>query len=86
MKRRRAPWPAADAKGVMSKGPSRNDLFAIFPDLPWHRHGITGRRIEQVQRWARQTLVREKIRRQQEATERVRAAIAGRQHPTRRSQ
>jgi len=64
----------------MSKGPSRNDLFAIFPDLPWHRPGITVGRIEQVQRWARQTLRREKIRRQQAATERVRAAIAGRQH------
>jgi hypothetical protein len=62
----------------MSKSPSRNDLFAIFPDLPWHRHGITAGRIEQVQLWARQTKVRDKIRRQQAATERVRAAIAGR--------
>ena len=83
MKRRRAPWPAADAEGVMSKGPSRSDLFAIFPDLPWHRPGITARRIEQVQRWARQTPVREKILRQQAATEGVRAAIAGRRHTKR---
>jgi hypothetical protein len=37
--------------------------------------------MEQVQRWARQTLEGEKIRRQQAATEGVRAAIAGRQHP-----
>jgi hypothetical protein len=63
----------------MPKSPARDDLFAIFPELPWQRHRPTIQRIDQVEREVRHTHARnENIRRQQAATERVRAAMAAR--------
>ena len=55
------------------------DLFEIFPDLPWHRHRNVADQVEKVRRQVRVTQARasENIRRQREATERMRAAIAG---------
>jgi hypothetical protein len=63
----------------MPKSPTRDDLFAIFPDLPWQRHRPTIQQIDQVEREVRHTHARnENIRRQQPAIERVRAASAAR--------
>jgi hypothetical protein len=63
----------------MAKRPARDDLFAIFPELRWHRHRPTTQSIDTVERQAKHAQVRnENIRRQQAATERVRAAIAAR--------
>jgi len=60
----------------MPKNLPRDDLFAIFPDLRWPRHRISAEHIEPTRRQA--TATRENIARQQAATERVRATIAGR--------
>ena len=61
----------------MSKRPARDDLFAIFPDLPWQRpHRLVAKQIERVHHQARQTrLAGESIWRPRRAR-RVRAAIA----------
>jgi len=59
----------------MPKNLPRDDLFAIFPDLPWPHHRISTIEPMQPQSTVR---ARANTRRQQAATERVRAAIAGR--------
>jgi hypothetical protein len=43
---------------LMSKRPVRDDLFAIFPDLPWHRPRTAAERDAQAQRHLRQTQMR----------------------------
>ena len=65
----------------MVKGARRgDDLFAILPDLPWHRHVTRGDALEHLRRKVRQTQLRasDNIGRQRAATERVRAALATR--------
>jgi hypothetical protein len=64
----------------MPKRHVRDDLFSIFPDLPWRTHRpLTGppKRVQQPVREA-QIRVGQNFRRQQEATARVRAVIARR--------
>ena len=60
--------------------PRRDDLFTIFPDLPGLRKRSAVEQVERVHRQAQDTRERasENILRQQVASERVRAAIAGR--------
>jgi hypothetical protein len=60
--------------------PTRDDLFQIFPDLPGLRKRTPAEQVERVHRQVQETRERanENILRQQAATERVRAAIAGR--------
>ena len=55
------------------------DLFQIFPDLPWYRRRNVAEQVERVRRQVRLTQARagENIRRQREATERMRTLIAG---------
>jgi hypothetical protein len=60
----------------MPKRPARDDLFAIFPDLPWHPHKTDAEHMRQVKQ--AQVHAGENVRRQRAATERVRAAIAAR--------
>jgi hypothetical protein len=63
-----------------SRAPHRGgDLFEIFPDLPWYRRRNSAEQLERVRRQVRLTQVRanENIRRQREATDRMRVAIAG---------
>jgi hypothetical protein len=64
----------------MAKAPRRDDLFEIFPDLPGLRTRTPAEQIEQVHRHVEDTRIRatQNILRQQAASERVRAAIAGR--------
>ena len=64
----------------MAKRRSTNDLFELFPDLPSMRHRTATEQMDQVQRQVEATRVRagENIKRQRAATERVRAALAGR--------
>ena len=54
------------------------DLFQIFPDLPWYRRRNAAEQVERVRRQVRLTQARagENIRRQREATERMRTLIA----------
>jgi hypothetical protein len=56
-----------------------NDLFEIFPDMPWARRRTAAEKRAHLQRQVE--LVRERARlnilRQRSATERVRAALAG---------
>jgi len=54
-----------------------NDLFEIFPDLPWHRRRNAAEQVERVRRQVRVTQARagENIRRQRAATEQMRAMI-----------
>jgi hypothetical protein len=56
------------------------DLFDIFPDLPWYRRRSAVDQVEKVRRQARLTHVRasENIKRQREATRRVRARLPAR--------
>jgi hypothetical protein len=63
----------------MPKRHVRDDLFSIFPDLPWREHrASTGQAgVPQHVREA-QIRVGQNFRRQREATERVRAVIARR--------
>jgi hypothetical protein len=67
----------------MDKRRATNDLFAIFPDLPWIRHRTAQEQIEEVHRLVQKTRQRagENILRQKAATERVRAAIVRRRRP-----
>ena len=60
--------------------PLRDDLFAIFPDLPWHAHIVRTSQHERVtcQVAEAQARVAQNIQRQRQATERVRAVIARR--------
>ena len=63
----------------MPKRPVRDDLFSIFPDLPWRTHrASTGQAL--VQQHVREAQIRvcQNFRRQREATEHVRAVIARR--------
>jgi hypothetical protein len=64
----------------MPKQPRRDDLFQIFPDLPGLRHRTAAEQMEKVHRQVQETRERagQNILRQQAASERVRAAIAGR--------
>ena len=64
---------------------NRNDLFALFPDLPWHpRRAVTGQR-DNVQRQLKETQIRveENVARQRSAADRVRAAIRRRRSEVR---
>ena len=60
--------------------PRHDDLFAIFPELPGLRKRTPAEQMERVQRQVQDTRERasSNIRRQQAASERVRAAVAGR--------
>jgi hypothetical protein len=64
----------------MPKRHVRDDLFSIFPDLPWHPHTPRTSQKDRVQRHVAEAQLRvgQNIRRQREATERVRAVIARR--------
>jgi hypothetical protein len=57
-----------------------NDLFVLFPDLPWHRQRGVEPQADHVKQQVRETQLRasQNIQRQRAATERVRAAIAAR--------
>jgi hypothetical protein len=74
---------AVDTLIGMAKAPSRDDLFEIFPDLPGLRKPNApdelehGKRVHRQVQEARQR-ASENVLRQQAASERVRAAIAGR--------
>ena len=54
-----------------------NDLFEIFPDLPWHRRRNPAELVERVRSQVRLTQARagENIRRQRAATQRMRELI-----------
>jgi hypothetical protein len=58
--------------------PSTNDLFALFPDLPWTRRRSGKQRLEEVHAQVERTRERARanILRQRAAAERVRAALA----------
>jgi len=58
--------------------PSTNDLFAIFPDLPWSRRRTAEEQMAKVREQVERTRERARanIRRQRAATERVRATLA----------
>ena len=64
----------------MAKPPRRDDLFQIFPDLPGLRKRTAAEQLERGQRRVQDTRARagEAILRQKSASERVRAAVAGR--------
>jgi hypothetical protein len=64
----------------MAKALAPDDLFVVFPDLPWYRRRSAVEQVEHVHRQVKQTQLRarENIERQRAATERVRAAIANR--------
>jgi len=64
----------------MPKRPVRDDLFSIFPDLPWRMHRASTGRAARVQQQVREAQLRvgQNFRRQREATARVRAVIARR--------
>jgi hypothetical protein len=64
----------------MAKSPRRDDLFAMFPDLPGLRKRTAAEQMERVHRQVQNTRERASanILRQQAASERVRAAVAGR--------
>lgn len=63
---------------VKRKPHQGGDLFKIFPDLPWYRRRNATEQVEKVRQQVRLTQARagENIRRQREATERMRAAVA----------
>jgi hypothetical protein len=64
----------------MARPPQRDDLFRIFPDLPGLRKRSPAAGVALVHRHAQETRDRagQNILRQKAASERVRAAIAGR--------
>jgi hypothetical protein len=64
----------------MPRPPHTNDLFALFPDLPWTRVRTTGERLAALKKRVAETRARAdaNIRRQRELTERVRAGISAR--------
>ena len=68
----------------MPKRHVRDDLFSIFPDLPWRTHTASTGQSERVQRVVREAQIRvgQNIRGQREAAERVRAVIARRRLPS----
>ena len=70
------PWAAGRRYTPrMPKRHVRDDLFSIFPDLPWRTH-----RTERVRQQVREAQIRvgQNFERQREATERVRSVIARR--------
>jgi hypothetical protein len=71
---------SVDTLMLMAKPRRRDDLFDIFPDLPGLRKPSAAEPVERVHRQVAETRERvgENIVRQQAASERVRAAIAGR--------
>ena len=71
---------AVDTLMGMAKSPRRDDLFAMFPDLPGLRKRTAAEQMERVQRQVQDTRQRASanILRQRAASERVRAAVAGR--------
>jgi hypothetical protein len=76
-------FPAAPARRYtlrMAKRRVRDDLFSIFPDLPWHAHKTSTGQMERAQRLVREAQIRvgQNFRRQREATAIVRAVIARR--------
>ena len=78
------PHPGTPGRRYIPRMPKRHvrdDLFAIFPDLPWHAHKpSTGGQMERAQRHVKDAQIRvgQNIQRQRETTARVRAAIARR--------
>jgi hypothetical protein len=64
----------------MPKPPLRDDLFQIFPDLPVLRKRTAAEQVDRMRRQLQETRERagQNIRRQQAASERVRATITGR--------
>jgi hypothetical protein len=71
---------AVDTLMGMAKSPRRDDLFEMFPDLPGLRKRTAAEQMERVQRQVQDTRERAaaNILRQRAASERVRAAVAGR--------
>jgi hypothetical protein len=69
----------------MARTPARDDLFVLFPDLPWHPRRTASGQMERVQRQvhATQARVDDNIVRQRAATERVRAEIRRRRSDVR---
>jgi hypothetical protein len=61
----------------MAKRPHTNDLFVLFPDLPWTRGRTIQAQLSQVHRQVDEWRARARvnIRRQKAATERVRAML-----------
>ena len=67
----------------MAKRQHTDDLFELFPDLPWSRHyGSNEERVRALQRQVDATRERARvnIERQRRAAERVRAALSARRH------
>ena len=64
----------------MTRRPRTNDLFALFPDLPWTRMRPTQALLDAMRKRVEATRLRAaaNIRRQREATERMRSAISAR--------
>jgi hypothetical protein len=64
----------------MAKRPHTDDLFALFPDLPWSRGRTTEVQLAQVKKQVDETRARARvnIRRQKAATERIRATLVAR--------
>ena len=64
----------------MAKRPHTNDLFELFPDLPWSRGRTAEEQLAQVHKQVDETRTRARanIRRQKAATERVRETLAAR--------
>ena len=69
-----------DTLAQMARPPRRDDLFQIFPDLPGLRKRTAAEQVERVHRHVQDTRERagQNILRQQAASARVRAAVAGR--------
>jgi hypothetical protein len=64
----------------VAKTRPRDDLFVVFPDLPWARVRTATDQVEKVRRQVQETRKRaeENILRQKAATARVREAVTGR--------
>jgi hypothetical protein len=76
---RRASGLHYENMSTLQRRPSGNDLFKIFPDLPWARRTTTEGRTERLRRQVQDVRNRAaaNIVRQRAATDRVRAALAG---------
>jgi hypothetical protein len=64
----------------MVRRPHTDDLFELFPDLPWTRRTTTDARLARVHRQVDEMHVRagETLRRQKAANERVREKLSAR--------
>ena len=60
--------------------PPHDDLFQIFPDLPWPRTSTRGETVQRIRQQIEDVRIRAaaNIARQKAATERVRARVAAR--------